>query len=340
MLIVLSHFRYPSDEIEVKAAKDAGVELYIHRSEAGARTPLPMEVRQRADAMIHYPANVLVDGTPDDYPKLRALMRSGVGFDNIDVSLWGGRGIPVMNIPDYGTSEVADHAIGLLLSLARGTSVYHEAIRNDPVAGWKSNAAPLVRRLRNETFGVIGLGRIGLAAATRARGFGMQIACYDPYLPRGMEIAVGAKRCETLDELMSISDVVSVHAPGSDETTNMVNAQSLSKAKKNLILINTARGSLVDMDAVHDALKAGAIAGAALDVLHTEPADRNHPLVAAFINREPWTMGRLTFSPHAAFYSPDATFDMRVKGLSGMIRYLNSGDLDYCVNKHVLRRNS
>ena len=113
----------------------------------------------------------------------------------------------MFNVPDYGTSEVADHAIALMLALTRGTATYHDALRADPGADWRHAAAPVVRRLRDAVFGIVGLGRIGLAAAMRARGFGMRIAFYDPYLSSGMEIAVGAQRCATLGELMAVSDV-------------------------------------------------------------------------------------------------------------------------------------
>jgi lactate dehydrogenase-like 2-hydroxyacid dehydrogenase len=337
VLIVLSHYRNPADDIEKEAAAAAGVDLHFHRTTIADPAPLPVEVRRKAVGIIHYPANVLVDGTPDDYPKLKALMRYGVGFDNIDTALWGRRGVAVLNIPDYGTSEVSDHAIALMLALVRGTSVYHEAVRDDPVGGWKFGGAPLMRRLRGDVFGVIGLGRMGTAAALRARGFGMQIAFYDPFLPRGFEISVGARRCETLAELMSISSIVSVHAPGSAATAGLVGREAFSHARKDLVLINTARGMIVDLDALFEALKSDQIGGAGLDVLPVEPADKNHPLIAAFTRREPWLHGRLTISPHAAFYSPDAVRDMRTKGMAGMIRCLKSGDLDYCVNKHQLQ---
>ncbi len=337
MLLVLSHYRNPADDIEREAAAAAGIDLHIHRTTVADPVPLPPEIRRQAHGIIHYPANVLVDGTPDEYPKLKALMRYGVGFDNVDTALWGSRGVAVLNIPDYGTSEVSDHAIALMLALTRGTVVYHEAVRDDPVGGWKPLVPPLMRRLRNEIFGVVGLGRMGTAAALRARGFGMQIAFYDPYLPRGFEISMGARRCETLNELMSIAGVVSIHAPGSAATAGLIGREAFAHARKDLVLINTARGLIVDLDALHDALKEGRIGGAGLDVLPTEPADANHPLIAAFMRREPWLFGRLTLSPHAAFYSPDAVRDMRTKGMAGIIRCLKTGDLDYCVNKAVLQ---
>ena len=237
------------------------------RSAPGSRWP--PDVRASADGIIHFPPNTTVDGDPDEYPNVRGLVRCGVGFDNIDLATWGGKGVAVFNVPDYGTSEVADHAIALMLALARGTSTYHDAIRSDPAAGWNHKAAPAVRRLRDAVFGVVGLGRIGLAAANRAKGFGMRVAFYDPYLPFGMEIAVGAQRCASLENLMAIADVLSVHAPANEETRDLIGRDALESAKPGLILVNTARGSIVDLDALFAALKSGRVAAAGLDVLPT-----------------------------------------------------------------------
>jgi phosphoglycerate dehydrogenase-like enzyme len=227
-----------------------------------------------------------------------------------------------------------------MLALTRGIVTYHDAVRSDPIAGWVQTTAPAVRRLRGAVFGIVGLGRIGLAAATRARAFGMPIAFHDPYLASGMEIAVDARRCATLDELLGLSDVVSLHAPASAETHGMIGEAALAKAKPGLVLINTARGSLVDLDALYDALRSGHLLAAGLDVLPVEPADSGHRLIAAWRLREPWIEGRLTFSPHAAYYSPASLTDMRVKGIETVLRHLKTGDLANCVNREFLDRDA
>jgi len=337
MLIVLSHFTHPDDAIE-RAALDGRAELYVQPFAEAARKPLPMEVRQRADAIIHFHSATQPDGSPADYPRVRALLRSGVGFDRLELKAWGQRGVPVFNVPDYGTSEVADHAIALMLSLTRGTIFYHDRLHADPVANWRQPMAKLVRRLRGQVFGVLGLGRIGLAAALRARGFGLEIAFFDPYLPSGMEIAVGARRCKSLDELMAVSDILSIHAPSTEETRGLVGTAALEAAKPGLVLVNTARGLIVDLDALHAAMKSGRVAGAGLDVLPVEPADANHPLIAAWLKREAWIEGRLAITPHAAFYSPAAVVDMRNFGVATILACLDSGSLRNCVNRDVLKR--
>jgi D-3-phosphoglycerate dehydrogenase/C-terminal binding protein len=336
MRILLSHFVHPDEALEREAA-GRGAELIVQPLANGTWDPLPADVRANVEAIIHFPPNTEVDGSPRDYPRVRALVRSGVGFDAIDLAAWGRQGVAVFNVPDYGTSEVADHAIALMLALTRGTATYHDALRTDPVLGWSHLAAPAVRRLRNAVFGVVGMGRIGLAAATRARGFGMRIALFDPYLASGMEIAVDAHRCSTLAELMGMSDVLSVHAPANDETDGLIDAAALSQAKPGMVLINTARGSIVDLDALHEALRENRILAAGLDVLPKEPADAMHPLFVAWTAREPWLDGRLTLSPHAAFYSPASLRDMRVKGVETIIRHLKTGDLANCVNREFLR---
>jgi lactate dehydrogenase-like 2-hydroxyacid dehydrogenase len=337
MRIVLSQFVHPNNDIE-RAALPHGAEMFVQARSSGKWEPLPPEIRATAEGIVHFPPGTSVDGSPEDYPILGAIVRCGVGFDSLDLASWGHRGVAVFNVPDYGTSEVADHAIALMLALTRGTATYHERLRTDPVAGWSHLAAPAVRRLRDAVFGIVGLGRIGLAAALRARSFGMRLACYDPYLPSGMEIAAGAQRCRSLEDLMAISDVVSVHAPASEATIGLIGARAFAAAKQGLILVNTARGGLVDLDALHDALKSGRLAGAALDVLPTEPPDPTQKLIDAWRRREPWLEGRLTLSPHAAFYSPSSLHDMRTKGMETLVRFLESGDLTNCVNKHFLEK--
>jgi D-3-phosphoglycerate dehydrogenase/C-terminal binding protein len=336
MRILLSHFVHPDDSLEREAA-GGRAELIVQPLTGGTWAPLPPDVKASADAIIHFPPNTTVDGSSRDYVGVRALVRSGVGFDAIDLAAWGEAGVAVFNVPDYGTSEVADHTIALMLALTRGTATYHDALRLDPERGWNHLNAPVVRRLRDAVFGIVGLGRIGLATATRARGFGMRIAFFDPYLPSGMEIAVGAHRSSSLTELMAVSDVLSVHAPANEETRGLIGVAEFAHAKPGMVLVNTARGSIVDLDALHSALRENRILAAGLDVLPKEPADPTHPLFVAWRSREPWLEGRLTLSPHAAFYSPASLRDMRTKGVETALRHLQTGDLANCVNRSFLK---
>jgi lactate dehydrogenase-like 2-hydroxyacid dehydrogenase len=187
--------------------------------------------------------------------RCRIIVRAGVGFDHISLEAAAELGLPVCNTPDYGTSEVADHAIALMLALKRGIVSYHQNLVSNPTTGFNYSLAPLVRRLRGGVFGVAGLGRIGIATALRAKAFGMSVVAFDPLASRGTEIAVGVQRVESLDELLAASDVVSLHCPLNTETRGMINEEALKKMKRDAILINTARGGLVDIAALIAAIR-------------------------------------------------------------------------------------
>ncbi|MHB2166190.1 C-terminal binding protein [Alsobacter sp. R-9] len=331
MDIVLVHL--PPDADDDLERRVAAGRATIHRHVSG---PVPDDLRAKADALVVYSAGNTLGHPPEAFPRCRIVVRLGVGYDNIDLAAWGAAGVPVCNVPDYGTSEVADHALALALGLLRGVVHNDRLIRENPAEGWRYAASPTIRRIRGLTFGIVGMGRIGTAAAARARGFGMEIAFYDPYLSSGMEIALAARRVGSLEELFAASDVVSLHAPASDATRGMIDARILAQAKPGLVLVNTARGALVDVAALTDALRQGRIAGAALDVLPQEPPDPASPLLAAWRAREPWIDGRLVLTPHSAFYSPSALDDLRTKGLETALALLERGETRNCVNADQL----
>jgi phosphoglycerate dehydrogenase-like enzyme len=269
--------------------------------------------------------------------KCRIVVRGGVGFDNIDRAAAGARGIAVCNTPDYGTTDVADHAIAMMLTLLRGTARYDEALRADPIANWRFREAPTVRRVRGQVFGVVGLGRIGTATARRARGFDLDLVFYDPYLPEGADLALGIRRVRGLDELLGEADIVSLHAPLTAETQRMIDHRAVAAMKTGAILVNTARGPIVDLDAVHDGLKSGRLAGAALDVIPDEPPKPGEKLIEAWRRGEDWIRGRLILSPHAAFYSAAGFADLRRKSMETAAAFLRDGTLRNCVNREYLK---
>ncbi len=335
--ILCANWNHP-DEGELERKHFPDVTFEFRRSAIGVSAEIPRDIAQAVDAVLNYSGVASLSLKPASFPRARIAVRHGVGFDNMDLAGFGALGVPVCNVPDYGTTEVADQALALMLALTRGTAVFHDALRTDPRKGWQPRAAPLALRLRGATFGVLGLGRIGLAAAKRAEAFGMKIVFLDPYRSTGTELALGYTRVGSIEELMGVSDVLSVHTPLSEETRHLVGAKALAAAKKNLIVINTARGGVVDLDALYHALREGRIGGAGLDVLEPEPADPNHPLIKAFVAREPWLEGRFTLSPHAAFYSPAAQFDMRYKTVEVALVYLREGRLMNCVNEQFLKK--
>ncbi|MDE2576239.1 MAG: C-terminal binding protein [Rhodospirillales bacterium] len=253
------------------------------------------------------------------FPNLRVILRMGVGYDRIDRVAAAARGIMVCNVPDYGTMEVADHAIALALSLRRGLFLYHETQRATPPAPWAYIRSPLLRRLGVQTFGIVGLGRIGTAAALRAKAMGFNVVFFDPHLPTGTELGLGVGRARTLDELLAQSDVLSLHAPLTPQTRGLIGGRELALLPAGAVVVNTARGPIIDIDALAEALRSGHIAGAGLDVIPVEPPVEPVPaLLRAYRARESWLEGRLVITPHAAFFSPESWEDIRRKSAETM----------------------
>jgi lactate dehydrogenase-like 2-hydroxyacid dehydrogenase len=272
----------------------------------------------------------------DRLKSCRIMVTPKVGFDNIDLAAWGELGIPVCNVPDYGTQEVADHAMALLLSLMKGITFHTRELKQDPRGLWRPALNPYGKRLSACTCGIVGLGRIGTAAALRAKAFGMDVVVYDPYISNGSELAVGVRRVHSLAELFGQCDVVSVHAPLSPETEKLINAEVLAASKPGLVLINTARGPIIDLDALYEALKADQVQAVGLDVLPVEPADPDHPLIKAWAAGEEWIDHRLLITPHSAFFTPESVYDMRFKGGEVAMTYLQEGRLQNCVNGDLI----
>ena len=253
------------------------------------------------------------------FPRLRAIVRMGVGYDKLDRPAAAARNILVCNVPDYGTTEVADHAIALALTLRRGILLHHEYQRHDPPAPWRSFHDPLIQRLGMQTFGIVGLGRIGTAVALRAKAFNFRVVFYDPKHPNGHELGLGIERAPTLEDLLRQTDTLSVHAPLTVETKGLLGYAQLSLLKKGAVVVNDARGPIVDLDALYKLLKSGHIAGAGLDVLPVEPPVEPIPeLLRAYRAKEEWLEGRLVITPHSAWLTPHSEMDTRRKSAETM----------------------
>lgn len=267
---------------------------------------------EKADAIILYHHMSLSRHTLERLEQCKLIVRGGVGVDNIDCEFARQRGIPVANVPDYGSEEVADTALAMTLALCRGTQVMNSRLRAGQ-GEWSHQQVVPLARLRGRVFGVIGLGRIGTAAALRAKALGMQVLFYDPYKPDGYDKALGVRRVETLAELLAESLIVSVHCPLTDETHHMIDAAAIARMPRGSYLVNTARGAIVDTLALPEALASGPLAGVGLDVLETEPPPDDHPLVVAWRDPDHPAHHRLIVNPHAAFYSEEGLLDIRVK---------------------------
>jgi len=251
----------------------------------------------------------------------KIIVRCGVGYDNIDHVFARGRGVPVANVPDYGTEEIAETAIGMMLGLCRGLHVTNSRLQRG-VGQWSYREAGRVHRLRGRVFGMIGLGRIGMATAIRAKSFGMDVVFYDPYVSDGLDKALGIRRVETLPELLKQSHAVSVHTPLTPETTHIVDAAAIAMMPKGSYLINTARGACVDTSAIPAAIASGQLSGAGIDVLATEPPAEDDPLLVAWRDPNHPAFDRVILNPHGAFYSEEGLLDMRRKGAQTCLRAL------------------
>lgn len=286
---------------------------------------------ETADAIMLFHNLALTRYTLERLERCKLIVRCGVGIDNVDREFARARGIAVCNVPDYGTEEVADSALGMLLAMTRGIALFNSRLRDAPGEWMYTHAAPLYR-LRGRTLGLIGLGRIGSAMALRGKAIGMNVIFYDPYLPDGFDKSLGVTRCERLEELLAASSAVSLHVPLTPETRHIISKQTLALMPRGSYLVNTSRGAVVDTAALPEALASGQLAGAAIDVLDGEPPLPDNPLLTAWRDPSHPAHHRLLVNPHAAFYCEEGLMDMRVKGAQACRRALLGLPLRNVVN--------
>jgi C-terminal binding protein len=288
---------------------------------------------ETADGLIVFHEITLSVSSLERLQRCRVLVRCGVGFDNVDLATAGRKGIYVCNVPDYGVDEVADHAIGLAIACARKIVYVDRRLRNS-LEPWGYLAVAPLWRLTGATMGIIGLGRIGTATALRAKALRMNVIACDPYIPDGRDKALGV-RMAGLDELLGESDVVSLHVPLTEETRGMIGPDPLAKMKRTAFLVNTARGAVVDTDALAAALETGRIAGAGIDVLPHEPPSLNDRLLRLW-RSEANPPPNLVITPHSAFYSEEGLVEMRTKAALEVRRVLEGQRPRNCVNWEYL----
>ncbi|MHB1006743.1 MAG: C-terminal binding protein [Chloroflexota bacterium] len=258
-------------------------------------------------------------------PGVRIIARYGIGVDNIDVAAATERGIVVTNVPAYCIDEVSDHAMSLVLALGRKLRAYDHAIR---AGRWDVQVGKPIHRFRGRALGVIGMGKIGTALASKARAFGMRVLTYDPYLPADKARERGAEPVD-FATLLRESDFISIHAPLSarDGTAGMFGDAEFAAMKPTAFLVNTARGGIVDDKALYRALRAGTIAGAGIDVLPTEPPPADSPL---------FELENLILTPHAAFYAEESLIDLQVLAAQEVARVLTGQRPVSVINPEVL----
>ena len=240
---------------------------------------------------------------------VRGIVRCGIGVDTIDLAAAAEAGIAVARVPDYCVDEVADHTLALVLAVERRLP----ALLAD--GGWNFRAGGAIRRLRGRTFGLLGFGQIARAVAGRAAGFGYRIAAHDPALDDDA-IRAGGAEPRSFEELLRGADVLSVHVPLTASTRGLLGRDELALLPDGAVVVNTARGGIVDEDTLVDALAGGRLRGAALDVLSGEPLPPDHPL-----RRVPG----LLLTPHAAWYSEEAIPELRRKAFEAAVDLVRGG---------------
>jgi D-3-phosphoglycerate dehydrogenase len=242
--------------------------------------------------------------------RCKVIGRTGLGVDNIDVPAATVRGIAVTYVPDYCLREVSDHAMALLLALARKVPFSNKLVQS---GRWEMPAVAPLRRLEGQVLGLIGFGNIPRALAPKAKAFGLKVITHDPYVSKDVLAAAGVEGV-SFDELLARSDFISVHAPLMPATRGLLNAAAFAKMKKGALIVNTARGPLIDEPALIAALDAGHLGGAALDVVATEPLPKDSPLIGR---------DNVILTPHTAFYSVEALEELQTKCASDVARVLS-----------------
>ena len=250
-----------------------------------------------ADGVITQVFGPMSDEFFDALEKCRVICRCGIGLDPIDVASATRHGVAVTHVPSYCEDEVSDHAMALLLSCVRKTVLYTRSVRGGT---WDWKAGQPLLRLRGRTIGLVGLGKIPRLLVPKAKGFGMDVIAFDPYVTKEAAAEAGAELV-AFDELLERSDFISLHVPLTESTQHLIDAEALKKMKNSATLINTARGPVVDNAALAAALDAGEIAGAGLDVLEEEPPSPDNPL----LRRDD-----VVLSPHAAYNSVESLRDL------------------------------
>ncbi|HEY64919.1 MAG TPA: C-terminal binding protein [Caldilineae bacterium] len=313
MKVVITDAEYPDLDIERSILEPAGFTLEL----AHCRTPEDViQAGRDAVAFLVQYASVTRQ-VFDALPNLRIVSRYGVGVDTIDLEAAREHGVWVANVPDYGTMEVATHAMGMILAMIRHLPFYDQLVKDKR---WHYLATGPLHRPGTLTLGIVGVGRIGGTVARLAQPYFQHVLGCDPYLPEDAW-PEGVEQVD-LETLFQRSHVVSLHVPLTDETYHMVTRRLLEQMPRGGYLVNTARGSVVQLDDLLEALNSGQLAGAALDVLPQEPPPPDHPILSH---------PKVLLSPHAAFFSVEAEQELRRKAAYNIVAWAREGRPPYVV---------
>ncbi|MFC6838074.1 C-terminal binding protein [Halomarina ordinaria] len=318
--IAISQADYPDAEVERAVFDAVDADVVVGHAESPAEL---VELARGADALLVEYADVTA-AVLDALDDLVVVSRYGIGVDNVDVEAATGREVAVTNVPSYCEEEVATHVLALLLTVVRETAQYTAAVESGT---WDWKVATPIEPVVGKTVGFVAYGKIPRAVVRLARGFDFEYLVYDPYLDAG-DIADEPVERVDFETLLAESDIVSVHAPLVDETRHLFDADAFARMRKDAVLVNTARGPLVDETALNDALREGELGGAGLDVMVDEPVESS-PL---------FELDSVVVTPHVAWYSERSLDEVRRKAAENVVRFLEAGEPHGFVNRDALNR--
>lgn len=312
---VVTDYSFPTLEAEERILAEAGCALKKGQCKTEAEV---LELAREADVVMAQWAPVTAS-VIKNLSRCKAIVRYGIGVDNVDLATARAKGIPVCNVPDYGIDEVADHAVSLALSLGRQLGTLDRRTREGV---WKLAPVSPMPAFREMLFATAGLGRIARSVLERARPFGFRLAAYDPYVADEVFVQMGVRKL-TPEEIFAEADILSLHLPLMETTKHFVNEARLESMKRTAIVVNTARGPLVDNAALVAALDGEAIAYAGLDVFESEPLPPDSPLLSC---------GKVLLTPHVAWYSESSTPKLQRLVAEEAVRALRGETLRNVVN--------
>lgn len=320
MKVVITDYQYDNVDTERRIVEDAGFELLDYQVKTpGALIPLVKD----ADAIITQYADIDRQ-VIESLEHCKMIIKYGIGVNNIDCRAAGEKGIYVCNVPDYGVHEVSDQAVTMILCLGKKLEPLQEDLRRGK---WGYGGIVPVKRFTECRAGLIGFGRIPQMVCRKLQAFGMEILVYDPFVDDAVIEAAGASRA-SVEEICRNADFISVHCPLTEETRHMIGEKEFAMMKPECCIVNTARGGVVDEQALIGALNEGRIAGAGVDVFEEEPVSVYHPLLH---------MENVIATPHSAWYSETAITTLQRKAAEEVVNVLQGNEPFHCVNRQYLQ---
>jgi D-3-phosphoglycerate dehydrogenase len=321
--VIVTDYVFANFDIEKSLLSECDAELHVYQCKSvDELTPLAID----ADVILNTYLGYLDDKFMSSLNKCKAIIRYGIGIDTIDVDSATKYGIMVVNVPDYCIEEVSDHAVAYLLALIRKITISDRYVRE---GHWDLGYLKPLHRIKDLTIGIVGMGRIGRLSASKLKPFGAKLIFFDPYVKGNISCEYFDAEKVSLEELVSISDAILIHAPSNKETYHLFNKELFFQMKRKPLLINCARGSLIKTDDLVDALTNNQISGVALDVIEdVPPFDINHPL-CQFDN--------VIITPHSAWYSEESIVNLQRLATEEVVRVLKGERPKSLVNHDVIK---